>query len=292
MHVGLETIFNGRAADPAHVREAARHAEQGGFHSIWIPEHVVLFRDYASPYPYSDNNRVIIDPDEAPLEPLTGLAFLAACTSRIRLGTGITIVPQRNPVYTAKQVADVDVLSDGRVDFGIGVGWLAEEFRALDVPWEHRGARTDDYLQVMKALWTQEVSSFKGKYYTLPEVVQNPKPVQKPHPPIYVGGETDAALKRTARFGDGWFGVKYTPETLPAQLKKLDAALAREGRSRKDIKIAVSPYDKEADADMLKRFEDLGVDEVIVFAFITDREKLYRRIDELAEKLIQRKVAA
>ena len=291
MRIGLQTIFNGRAADPAPVRETARRAEERGFNSIWIPEHVVLFRNYASPYPYSEDGKVIIEPDEVPLEPLTGLAFLAACTSRIRLGTGITLVPQRNPVYTAKQVADVDVLSDGRVNFGIGVGWLAEEFRALNVPWEHRGARCDDYIQVMKALWTQPVSKYEGKFYTLPEVVQNPKPVQKPHPPIYVGGETDAALSRVARLGDGWFGVKYTPDTLPAKLKQLDEHLAKHGRSRKDIKIAVAPYDKEADMDMIRRFEDQGVDEVIVFAFITDREKLYRRIDELAEKVVQNALA-
>ncbi len=279
MRIGLETSFGGPTVTAAHVRQAVRHAEQAGFHSLWLPEHVVLFPRYQSQYPYRET--INLDPEQVPLEPWTALAFIAAHTDKIRLGTGITLVPQRNPLYLAKQVADVDVLSGGRINFGIGVGWAAEEFEALGVPWAHRGARTDDYLQVMKALWTQEVSSFEGKYYTLPEAVQNPKPVQKPHPPIYVGGETEVALNRVARLGQGWIGFNYTPETLKPQLGKLDAALSRHGRKRSDIDVCICPYEHEVDLDMIERFRDLGVDEVILMV-IADDATVLRRIDELS----------
>jgi probable F420-dependent oxidoreductase len=288
MRIGIQVAFAGAAADPAHVRETARRAEAAGFHSIWVPEHVVLFEEYSSRYPYSADGKIGGGAHLAPPEPLTCLAFMAACTEKIRLGTGILIVPQRNPVYTAKQVADLDVLSGGRFDFGIGVGWLAEEFQALGVPFEHRGARADDYLRVMKALWTQETSSYDGEYYKLPPVVQNPKPVQRPHPPIYVGGESDAALSRVARLCQGWYGVGLTPETLPERLKVLDEKLGENNRTRKDIDVLVAPYGGKPDRDLIRRFEDQGVDEVVLFAMHSKRERVYQMIDDLAERLIAR----
>lgn len=284
MRIGLETAFGGPSVTPFHVTDIAQRAEQAGFHSIWLPEHVVLFPRYESQYPYRET--INLDPDQVPLEPWTALAFIAGGTERIRLGTGITLVPQRNPVYLAKQVADVDVLSGGRVNFGIGVGWAAEEFVALGVPWEHRGPRTDEYLGVMKALWTQSVSRFDGAYYSLPEVVQNPKPLQKPHPPIYVGGETTAAFSRVARLGQGWLGFNYTPETLPPQLAKLDEILARHGRKRAEVDVCICPYEHEVDLDMIKRFRDLGVHEVVLM-IIADEATLRRKLDQAAEQIVE-----
>ena len=161
MKTGVISAFD-QNTRPETIASAGKIAEERGFHSIWMPEHVVFFRQYASKYPYSADGKIPGNP-EGVLEPLTALTYLAAHTDRIRLGTGICLVPQRNPVYTAKQVADVDFLSGGRVDFGIGIGWLREEFEALDVPWERRAARTRDYVGVMKALWCDEVSSYKGE---------------------------------------------------------------------------------------------------------------------------------
>src|SRR5262249_23233264 len=158
-----------------------------------------------SKYPYADNGRFPGGGDSGLLEPLTALGFLAAVTTNVRLGTGICLVAQRNPVYTAKQVADVDVLSGGRVDFGIGVGWLREEFDAVAMPFEHRGARTREHIEVMRTLWTEEVATYDGRFYTLPPSSMYPKPVQQPHPPIHVGGETEAAFARVADFGQGWY---------------------------------------------------------------------------------------
>src|SRR5580765_4259978 len=161
-----------------------------GFGSLWVAEHVVMFHEYESKYPYAESGRFPGRGNTGLLEPLTALSYVAATTTTLRLGTGICLVAQRNPVYTAKQVVDVDVLSGGRVDFGVGVGWLREEFEAVAMPFEDRGARTREHLEVMKELWTKESASYKGKYYDLPECRLYPKPVQQPHPPIHFGGET------------------------------------------------------------------------------------------------------
>jgi probable F420-dependent oxidoreductase len=185
-------------------------------------------------------------------------------------------------VYTAKQVADVDVLSGGRVDFGVGIGWLREEFDAVAMPFANRGARSDEHLEVMKSLWTEDPSSYDGTYYQLRECRMYPKPVQQPHPPIHVGGESDGAMRRAARLGQGWFGFNRLPDQVPEALERLDTALAAEGRSRSDIEVSVCPYFNPVDADAIKRYADLGVDRVIVVVFAFDRDGLRRAADEAA----------
>ena len=154
--------------DAGYLRALARGAEERGFHGIWLGEHVVLFDQYEAQYPYQDDGRIPVGVENGLLEPITALSYMAAVTERIRLGTGICLVPQRNPVYTAKEIAAVDYLSDGRVDFGVGVGWLQEEFDALAVPFERRGARCREYLEVIGTLWADDVSSFSGSFYELP----------------------------------------------------------------------------------------------------------------------------
>ncbi len=280
MKIGILTGF-GSATPPPQIAATGRLADERGIHSLWVPEHVVFFREYASSYPYSRDGRIPGEPDGV-LEPLTALAYLAAHTQRVRLGTGICLVPQRNPVYTARQVADVDFLSGGRVDFGVGIGWLREEFEALDVPWPRRAARTREYIEVMKRLWRDEVEPFDGEFYRLPECLHNPRPVQRPHPPIFFGGESDAALARVADLGQGWFGFNLTPSDLPEHLKRLDEALARAGRTREEVQIYVSPYLAGADADALRSYQDLGVDQVILPLFARDEADAARRMDAIA----------
>src|SRR6188508_2371184 len=199
MDVGVFVPLGNGNASPEILRAVGRSVEERGFESIWVPEHVVLFEEYQSAYPCSPDGKFPGAADSGMLEPLTALTYLAAVTDRVRLGTGICLVPQRNPVYTAKQVVDLDNLSGGRLDFGVGVGWLKEEFDVVAAPFERRGARCDEYLQVMRTLWTEDPSAFKGEFYDLRECRMYPKPVQTPHPPIHVGGETDAALRRVAR---------------------------------------------------------------------------------------------
>jgi probable F420-dependent oxidoreductase len=279
MKIGVQTGFSG-ATSPELIAEFGRIVEERGFHSIWVPEHVVFFRDYVSHYPYSDDGKIPGNPDGV-MEPLTALTFIAAHTERVRLGTGVCLVPQRNPIYTAKQVADVDYLSKGRLDFGIGIGWLREEFDALGVPWERRADRTRECIAVMKTLWCDDISSFKGEFYDVPECMQNPKPVQKPHPPLYFGGESEPALRRVAELGQGWFGYNLTPDQLDANLKRLDTLLEQAGRSRADVKIQVSPRGRY-DSDMLARFRDSGVDQVVLPLFGRDADRVRQRADSLA----------
>ena len=280
MKVGAFVPIGTLNANPEFAGAVGPTLEDRGFESLWVAEHVVLFDDYDSEYPYDQSGKFPGAGDSGILEPWTALSFVAATTSRLRLGTGICLVGQRNPVYTAKQVADVDVLSGGRVDFGIGIGWLREEFDVVAMPFDHRGARSDEHIEVMKQLWTEPTSSYEGRYYTLPECRMYPKPTQQPHPPIHVGGESDGALRRTARLGQGWFGFNRQPEDVPEALERLDRALEKEGRTRDEIEITICPYMRGTDPDGIKRYAELGVDRVVVVVLGLDRESLARRADE------------
>lgn len=287
MKFGVQTLFGGPVASrPEFIVATGQALEERGFSNLWAAEHVVNFHHYTSAYPYSDDGVPPFAADTGIIEPFTALSFLAAHTSKIKLGTGISILPQRNPVYFAKQAADVDVLSNGRLVVGIGTGWSAEEFGALNVPFEHRGTRTHDYLNVLRSLWCDEVSSFDGEYYQLPPCVQNPKPVQLPHPPLFFGGESNPALRRVAEFGQGWMGYRLTPETLPERLEKLTAMLSHYGRTLDDIEIAISPYDAHCDLDTIKRFAELGVAQIIVVGFADSMDNMHRLLDGFANNLV------
>ena len=287
MDIGLFAPLGNGNASAEILRSLGREAEDRGFESIWVPEHVVLFDDYESRYPYAADGRFPAGGDAGLLEPLTALTYLAAVTDRIRLGSGICLVPQRNPVYTAKQVVDLDCLSGGRVDFGIGIGWLREEFEAVAVPFARRGARTDEYLQVMRSLWTDEVSSFEGEHYTLPACRMYPKPVQQPHPPIHVGGESAAAMRRAARHGDGWYSFNRLPDELDDALERLDAMLAEEGRSRGDLQLTVSPYLNPVDAAAVEAYRARGVDRLVVLCLAFDVDGLRTQLDHLVSTVLE-----
>jgi probable F420-dependent oxidoreductase len=287
MDVGVFVPLGNGNASAEILRAVGRETEDRGFESIWVPEHVVLFDEYESAYPYSPDGRFPGGPDSGMLEPLQALTYLAAVTDRVRLGTGICLVPQRNPVYTAKAVTDLDSLSGGRVDFGIGVGWLREEFEAVAMPFENRGRRTDEHLQVMKTLWCDEVSEFHGELYDLGPCRMYPKPIQAPHPPIHVGGESGAAMRRVARHGQGWFSFNRLPDDLPEPLARLDAALAAEGRSRSDVVLSVSPYFNPVTPAMVEGYAGLGVDRLIVLCLAFDVDTLRRQLDDLVRDVLE-----
>lgn len=260
-------------------------AEQRGLHQLWVPEHVLLFDQYESRYPYSEDGKMPGD-NSGLLEAFTVMTWIAARTRRLRIGTGICIIPQRNPVYTAKQVADLDHLSGGRVDLGVGLGWLREEFEGLGVPFEQRGARTDEYLELMKRLWMDKRPEFTGRFHQLAPCIFEPKPVQRPHPPIIVGGQSRAAFQRVAKHGQGWYGHDLGPEDLPPLLRELDDALAEQGRKPGDVQRIVSPLFRPVDVDMAKRYQDQGVDQITCVMVAGDTDGLKQRADELA-KLVE-----
>ncbi|NKB59756.1 MAG: TIGR03619 family F420-dependent LLM class oxidoreductase [Alphaproteobacteria bacterium] len=280
MEVGI--VLPGSAKTPPDlIIEAAKAVEERGFHAIWAPEHVVFFPEYESRYPYAEDGK-LRGFDGGMIEPWTLLSFVAAHTKRVRLGSSVCLIPQRNPVYTAKQIADLDYLSGGRVDVGVGVGWLREEFEALQVPFERRGARTRDYLRVMQALWTEELASYEGEFYSLPPCTQNPKPAQNPHPPFIFGGESEPALRRVADFGGGWMGASLMPEDMPEKLARLDTLLEERGRTRKDIKLHVLP-NQAPKADLFPRYEELGVEQVIHLVPLKHIDDVQSRLDRMAQ---------
>lgn len=285
MKVGIMPLFGGDTAQPDYIARIARGLDERGFHSVWAVDHILLPTTFESRYPYAEDGAFPVDPQVQGLEPFNLLSFMAAHTRNIRLGTGVLVVPQRSPGLTAKQAADLDVLSGGRFDFGIGVGWLAEEFTALGESFERRGARTDDYIRLMQALWQDGVSQYDGKFLSLPPCTQYPLPVQKPHPPLYFGGEGEAALRRVARFGH-WYGLDILPAEVPAKLRELAAHCARAGRDVADVKIALCPYAKPCDRDALRRYEDAGVDQIIMAAFVPGQAAMERAIDHIAAELL------
>jgi probable F420-dependent oxidoreductase len=252
MKLGLFGINTGPCADPETAARVAQAAEAAGFESVWTGEHVVLPDPQVPPSPA---------PPELPmLDPAVSLAFLAAGTRRLRLGTGIIILPQRNPLVLAKELASVDVVSNGRLIFGLGVGYLRPEFDALGIPFSGKGPRTDDYIRAIRALWTMEKPAYEGRYVRFSGVQAFPRPVQKPHPPVVVGGMSDAAFRRAVRLGNGWYGFALDLERTRKSVEGLREAAKQVERPRElgPLEISVTPIGA-LDRDAVKRFEDLGV---------------------------------
>lgn len=286
MHVGLFPPLSNPLATPEHLERLGRAADERGFSSLWAAEHVVLFDAYESRYPYLESGRFPAAPDRGLLEPFTALSFLAGVTKRIRLGTGVLLVPQRNPVYTAKEATTVDWISGGRFDLGIGIGWLAEEFAVLGVPFAERAARTRDYIEVMRRLWCDEVSEYHGPYYDLAPCRQFPKPVQQPHPPMHFGGESEGALRRVADLGQGWYGYRIGPDETASRVRRLEALLAERGRRRDEVTVSVCPFDRPLDPGAIAAYRDAGVDQLIVYCLLRSTDEIERRLDEIVRDVM------
>ncbi len=228
-------------------------AEELGYDSIWMGEHVVAPDPRVPPSP--------MEPDDPILDGVAGLSFLAGITERIKLATGIVILPQRNPLVLAKQLASLDVLSGGRLLFGMGVGYLEPEMTAIGVPMERRGTRADEYLAAMRALWEQEKPSFEGEFVSFSGVDAHPRPIQNPLP-VIVGGHTPAAFRRAARSGQGWYGFFLDREQTAQCVAGLREALAEAGRDEEGFEITVTPRGK-LDAEMVADFAETGVDRLV-----------------------------
>jgi len=242
MRFGIAVPNYGPLASPENLLRLARRAESLGVDSLWVADHLVAPVGVQSVYPFDRS------PDPKPgemavieqfYEPLTTLAFVAGATSHIRLGVSVYVMPYRNPVVTAKIVATLDALSQGRVIFGVGVGWLREEFVALGQDARHRGRVTDEYLEVCRRLWRDEVASFEGRHYRLPAVRTGPKPVQRPWPPIWIGGNSDAAIARAVALGDGLHLIDLSPEETAPIVARLRAAEARADRGAAPLGVSM-----------------------------------------------------
>ena len=258
MKFGLFGINMGIASNPDVAVRVAQAAEAAGFESVWTGEHVVLPDPQAPPSP--------LPPHHPMLDPSVALAFIAGQTQTVRLGTGIIILPQRNPLVLAKELASLDVVSGGRLIFGLGIGYLKPEFDALGIPFNHKGPRSIDYLEAMKAVWTQDKPAHQGEFVSFGDIQARPQPVQKPHPPVVFGGHTPQAYERSVQHGNGWFGFALDVEATTTCLDGLKHAARQVERPAElgSLEISVTPKGR-LDADTVKRFADLGVDRLIPF---------------------------
>ena len=228
-----------RLPDGPGLKEFVQKAEELGFESVLVGDHVVLPTGGTTQYPYTPSGGFSRPPDEPFLETMTLLGYLAAYTSRIKLGTTVLILPYRNPVVQAKMFASLDVLSEGRIICGVGVGWLEKEFETLGLDYADRGPMTDEFLEIFKVLWTESEPEYHGKHYQFDGIQFYPKPVQQPHIPIWVGGHTRAALRRTAKYGDCWHTTRQTPEFVAGHIPYLKQQVERQGRDPADVTVSL-----------------------------------------------------
>ena len=262
MRIGLHALGIGPGADPAVIAAVARAAEVAGFSTLWSGEHVVMVDRPDSPYPYTGDGKIAVPSDADWLDPLVALAFVAAVTSRIRIATGILLLPQHNPVMVAKQAASLDVLSEGRFALGIGVGWSSEEFAALGVPFRGRARRMEEFVEAMRTLWRDDVSSYHGEFVDFDEVRSYPKPVRARQLPVFVGGNSDRALDRVVAYGDGWYGFSLSVDEIPERVAALSSRCRRADRDPATVEVAVSLRDgSPQDVDALAA---MGVTELVV----------------------------
>jgi probable F420-dependent oxidoreductase len=266
--------------------EICRRAEEAGFDSVWGGEHVIRPDRIESSYPYTEDGAMPGDAETPIPDPLIWLAYVAAAAPSVRLGTCILILPQRNPVVLAKELATLDVLSGGRVDLGIGVGWLEEEFQALGVPWQRRGARNDEYVAAMRALWAGPHAEFHGEFVDFEPVTCSPRPVNASIP-ILVGGDTPAAIRRAARLADGYFPGTSDPKLLSDRIEQLGVEASKQGRSLDEISVHAIFAELGDPAGGVERMAGVGVDRLMVPAFFFMGPGGLDRMSEFGETVIR-----
>ena len=296
MKFGIMFANAGPFAFPEGLENLVRTAEEVGIESIWTVEHVVVPVDYRSKYPYSESGKMR-GPENVPIpDPILPLAFAAAITKKLRLATGVVILPQRHPLYVAKEMATLDVLSNGRAILGVGIGWLQEEFDAVGIPFKQRAKRTEESIQAIRSLWKSTPQPFTGRYYNWPAVGSHPKPIQQPGVPIVVGGHSEGAARRAARLGDGFFPARGELESLTRLLAIVRDECTQIGRKPEEVEITSGIGGNNATSassamrlDIVHRYEDLGVARLIIAppAFDIDgvREGLHAFAGEVIAKL-------
>lgn len=275
MKFGLFGINTGPCADPDIMRNVAVAAENAGFESLWTGEHVVLPDPQVPPSPA---------PPLAPfIHPFTALSFLAAVTDKILLGTGITLIAQRNAVVLAKETASVDQLSKGRLLFGIGAGYLTQEFEALGIEFSERGARTDEYIDAIRELWNSEKPAFEGQFVKYRDIQSRPLAYQKGGPPVIVGGTSKAAYRRALQKGQGWYGFALDVEASAQSINALKVLAETTSRDAGlgELEISITPRVRLTDA-VVKQFEELGVSRLILLQPGQNEADMLAYIDQIA----------
>jgi probable F420-dependent oxidoreductase len=258
--LGLHALGIGAGADRQVIDAVAAAAQDQGFATLWAGEHVVMIDEPASRYPYSDDGRIAVPAVADWLDPLIALSFVAAATTTIGIGTGVLLLPEHNPLLVAKQAASLDRLSGGRLTLGVGIGWSKEEFDALGVPFERRGARTAEYVAAMRTVWRDDVASFNGEFVDFDAVRVNPKPVRDRSIPVVVGGNSDSALRRVVAWSDGWYG--FYSDDVEGRVGLIGQLCRDAGRDPAELRLAVAL--REPQLTDAARLADLGVDELVL----------------------------
>ena len=275
----------GHVEEGAYAAEFARIAEDHGLESLWTVEHVLMTLQYDSVYPYDPSGRTPFTPHVAQPDPLVWLGYVAAATKTIRLATGVLNLPQRNPFILAKEIATLDRLSGGRMELGVGVGWVREEAEIIGANWEDRGKRANEYIEILRALWSQDVSAHTGSYHTFREVVSLPKPLQAGGVPIVIGGHSPAAARRAGRYGDGFFPLGVCDETLERLLDIMRSEADAAGRDPEGIELSLigMPDLRSAEAAI-----ERGADRMIFAALEGDLVKLGKLLDRFLPDVMER----
>ncbi|OUC77968.1 LLM class F420-dependent oxidoreductase [Gordonia lacunae] len=283
MRLGLHTLGIGTGARREIIDAVARQAETRGFRTLWCGEHVVMVDEPASPYPYTPDKKIAVPAAADWLDPTIALAFAAAATETIRLATGVLLLPEHNPVIMAKQAASLDRLCGGRLTLGVGVGWSREEFDALGVPFARRGARTDAYVEAMRALWRDEITTHRSEFVAFENIRVNPKPTAG-RIPLVVGGNSDRALRRVVGWGDGWYGFNLDDvDAVADRIDTIDRLCLVDGRARDELDLAVAL--RNPDPADRNRLAALGIDElVLVESPPEDADAVPGWLDELTDR--------
>ncbi len=268
---------------PVDVAVLAQKAEELGFDSIWVPEHPILPVHTSSQFPGSADG-IIPESYSHMMDPFIALSRASAVTEKIHLGTGVCLVPERNPLLLAKVIATLDHYSGGRFLFGIGAGWLREETEIMGGNFTHRWSQTREAVQAMKELWTKDEAEFHGKYYDFPPVFCWPKPAQNPHPPVILGGMAKNVLQRVAAWGDGWMPNRVTPEQIRASRATLDELATTRGRDPKSIQITI--FGREPNKNEIKSFEEAGADGVVIRLPGTSTEDAVSQLRSVADQVL------
>ena len=280
INVGISTFPTDYSIDIAIL---ARKAEQLGYDSLWLAEHPILPVNSKTPWPGSADGKIPKKYADT-VDPFVALGRASAVTENLLLGTGICLVPERNPLILANEVATLDMYSKGRFLFGIGAGWLKEETDIMGGDFAHRWTQTREAVMAMKELWTNVESEFHGKYYDFPPVYSFPMPVQRPHPPIYLGGHAKNVFRRIVGWGDAWMPNRITPQDIENGRKTIDSLASEAGRDPADIGITV--YGVAADRELLKDFESAGADRAVVSIDSVGETEALSQLEEIASKLI------
>ncbi|MBP9034320.1 MAG: LLM class F420-dependent oxidoreductase [Pseudomonadales bacterium] len=285
MKIGIIPVNVGYTAVDQFVA-VAQAAEAAGFESAWTFEHVVVPAAYDSRYPYSGSGKMGVAPEVNFIDPLIALATVAAHTTRLRLGTGVNILPQSNPLLLAKQAASLDLVSGGRFMLGVGIGWLAEEFRAMGVPFEHRGARFDDYISAMKKVWSGGLVEHASEFLDWSGFKSYPLPVQTPFP-VIIGGSKGKAFERIAKYGTGWYAPCESAGDLAPMLTQLKDACSALGRDYAEIEITAM-WRPELGIDRIRALRDEGVHRVVARMIPDPRHDLLGQIARVGDEVIAR----